>query len=452
MKIQDTPRRGLQSILTTQLLSIAALVILVNVGFVAIFDASDRDTLVNDLLRREVLRLEAAYLDVDQRPDILVGTINGIYDDYPSAYAFAIVGEEGTVLEGKNVDLIPAKVLRPGELATDWLAWPNGLDATPVVASHSIPGSDPAVSVLFVMHSDPAHLVRAEIWDEFLAHVWLPLIPIAVSLIGVTLLIIGRALRPVAAAATWARGIEPGRGIAPLDVSNAPAEILDLTEAVQRSIERLDAELVAEQRRAAEAAHALRTPVAVLVARLDELPNSKEYESLREDVNTLSRMVTQYLSSSGADRLQILDEARADLSEIAESVVADLFPAAERVGCEIVLTGNDAPHIVHGAEDAITLALTNLVENALHHAGQGAIDVTVGPGTTLSVRDRGPGLPDKEAGNVFEPFHRGAGAPRGGAGLGLAIVERIQRAHGGTVTAETPTGGGTVFRLGYRPA
>jgi two-component system OmpR family sensor kinase len=105
---------------------------------------------------------------------------------------------------------------------------------------------------------------------------------------------------------------------------------------------------------------------------------------------------------------------------------------------------------VTGSADAIGLALTNLIENAIHHAG-GRIEVTVGPGPVLAVRDFGPGLPEP-AGALFEPFKRGTGASRGGAGLGLAIVARIQRAHGGAVEASVPPGGGTLFRLTYRAA
>lgn len=443
-------RRGLQSILTAQLLIIAGLVVVANVVFVAVFDAADRSGLAIDVARRELLRLEAAFLSIGQDAAAVVATIDGIYDAYPSAYAFAAIAADGTVLNGKNIGLIPVDMLRPGAFASDWLAWPKGAAAMPVVASHSVQGSDPDVSLLFFMASDPADLLGYEVWDEFRGHVWLPLLPIAVLLIGGTLLIIRRALRPVAEAAEWARAIHPGKKLPHLALRNAPAEIVDLTDAVRRSLERLDAELNSEQRRAAEAAHALRTPVAVLVARLDELPPGPEYDTLRSDVRALSRTVTQFLSSSGADRLEVPENSRADLASVAARVVGDLYPVAVAQGSEIVLAGNDAPVWVRGNEDAIALALTNLVENALSHGGRGQIEVTVGPGPALAVRDHGPGLPPADEGDLFEPFRRGARAPRGGAGLGLAIVNRIQRAHDGTVEAGNAPDGGAIFRLKYQ--
>lgn len=449
--MSDGRRRGLQSIISTQLLAIAAVVILANIVFVALFDASDRGALAIDVMRRELLRLETAYIASDRDPGAFVDAIDGIYDEYPGAYAFVLIGPDGTVLGGRNASLIPPDLMRPGAFATDWLAWPRGVDAMPAAASHSILGSENGESLLFFMAKDPANLLGAEVIDEFKGHVWLPLLPIAILLIAGTLLIIRRALRPVSRAADWARSIRPGAALPPLELPEAPAEVEDLTKAVQRSIERLDAELNAEQRRAAEAAHALRTPVAVLVARLSDLPQIPECDALREDVRTLSRTVTQFLSSSGADRLEVPEDARADLASIAERVIAEIYPAAEARGSEIVLTGNGAPKWVHGAEDGIALALTNLIENALYHGGYGLIEVTVGPGPEIAVRDHGPGLPHSSEGDLFEPFRRGSRAPRGGAGLGLAIVDRVQKAHGGTIDARNAPDGGAVFHLGYQP-
>ncbi len=440
-------RPRLQTTLTSRLIVIAVMVILGNVGFVALFDASDRGALLLDLTKREVLRLEAAYIAAGGQADALLAAAGPIYSEHPEAYAYVLMNSDGTVTGGQNVELVPADMLRPGPFASDWLAWPNGAGQLPVVATHNIAGSAPPVSVVFFMTSDPADLMGAEVWDEFRGHVWLPLLPIAILLIGGTLLTLRRALRPVAEAAAWARAIEPGQNVSPLDQADAPAEIFDLTDAVQRSFARLDAELNAEQRRAAEAAHALRTPVAVLVARLDELPDDSAFAAVKTDVRALSRMVTQFLSSAGADRLEVSDDQRAELNAVARKTVTDLVPFADVQGAEVDLYPADGPLVVRGSADAIGLALTNLIENAIIHAG-GRIEVQVGPGRTISVRDHGPGLPESADG-LFEPFHRGKGAARGGAGLGLAIVSRIQRAHGGTVETGPAPGQGVVFRLGY---
>ena len=90
----------------------------------------------------------------------------------------------------------------------------------------------------------------------------------------------------------------------------------------------------------------------------------------------------------------------------------------------------------------------NLVENAIIHAG-GLITVAVGPGALLSVRDRGPGLLEDSSDRLFEPFRQGPNAPATGAGLGLSIVARVQRAHDGAVTARTHPDGGAEFCLSF---
>lgn len=246
------------------------------------------------------------------------------------------------------------------------------------------------------------------------------------------------------------RADRPGQSSDPFWHKDLPAEIEDLTEAVNSAIARLNNELENEKRRAAEAAHALRTPVAVLVARLDSLKDDPALVPFRADIKPLSRTVTQFLLSSGADRLDISDDTQVDLNPIAEEAVARLTPFAMLNGAEIIFEPNPTPCRVHGSAEGIDLAQTNLIENAVFHGGPGPIEIKVGPDLELSVRDSGPGLENPLNTEMFDPFWRGAGAPKGGAGLGLAIVSRIQRAHGGRVEASNHPDGGAVFRPIYK--
>jgi two-component system OmpR family sensor kinase len=105
----------------------------------------------------------------------------------------------------------------------------------------------------------------------------------AVLLIGAGALVIRRELASVARAAAWARALRPGSGSQP-PAGPVPAEVADLIGATQRALGRLAAALAAETRHAAEAAHALRTPDAVLTARLDALPPGQTTDKLRADL------------------------------------------------------------------------------------------------------------------------------------------------------------------------
>jgi two-component system OmpR family sensor kinase len=227
---------------------------------------------------------------------------------------------------------------------------------------------------------------------------------------------------------------------------------MDLIDATQRSLQRVNTALAAEKRHAAEAAHALRTPVAVLMARLDALPPGQTTERLRADLAALSRTVRQVLASARADSLAGGDHRRTDLAPIVDSVTAALAPLAYEKGVELSLS-QLAPSVLALADaDGVELALVNLVENAIIHGASGTVEISVGPGPEIRVRDHGPGVPPGERERLFEPFWRDDRAPPGGTGLGLAIVDRLQQAQKGSVSVEAPPGGGAEFTLSFRPA
>ena len=306
------------------------------------------------------------------------------------------------------------------------------------------------MQLVFVMQDDPARLVRKALIIEFIKHIWLPILPIALILIGANAFMIRRSIRPVSVAARWARSIKPGTAAAPLASHDLPAEITDLVEATQRSLERLSMALSAEQRRAAEAAHALRTPLAILMARLDALPAGPTTDKVRADLAVLSRTVRQILDSARADGLQVTEDTRTDLCAVASNVVAALAPAAYQQGAEVSLVVQATSIFARAAPDAVELAVSNLIENAIVHSRSPLIEVTVGPGPIISVSDSGCGLPADAGNRLFEPFWRGEGASPGGAGLGLAIVDRLQRAQGGSVSADNRSEDGARFVLTFQ--
>lgn len=445
-------RTSLATRLTHRLLWISVGVLVANILFVAYYDAADKEALLSDVLKREMANLDAAVGAARETPPVIQDAVRPFYVEHPDAYGYAVVDHAGRIVDARNLELLPPALLGGPIAATDWIARRPSTDSTEAVISHVVERAEGAYRVYFTIVDDPADLIGYEVWDEFLGHVWLPLLPTVVLLVGGALIIIRRDLAPVAAAAAWARGLRPGAPVVPLRDDQAPSEIEDLTDAVNRAIARLNTELDREKQRAAEAAHALRTPVAVLVAQLDALPDDPAVDRLRDDVKALSRTVTQFLLAAGADRLELDGDSTVDLNSVAEDTVAKLAPFAMLSGTEISFISSDVPVVVPGAGDAIELALTNLVENAVFHGRGAPIEVSVGPGPKIVVSDRGPGLPGDDDGRMFEPFWRAPTAQQGGAGLGLAIVARIQRAHKGRIDATNRPGGGAVFTLSYRSA
>lgn len=443
-----TPQAGppFGKFLARRLLVISGIVVLLNSLAVGAYYWSDLPALEAEVVDDQIERIGTAMVGVNLPVD---AAPRQLYNDHPQAYAFVIVDRGGETLDGMNRQLIP-----PGAVdvfADDWITRLDRPSSRLIVGGHELGGRTDGMRVVFVMQADPARLLWRAYLVEFYEHVWFPILPLVLVLIGANTFLIKRGLRPISAMAAWARDLRPGAPVPPPKVA-VPAEIADLVDATQRSVERLAEAFEAEKRFAAEAAHALRTPVAVLLARVDSLPPGEIADRLRGDTVALSRTVQQVLASSRADVLAPLPDARTDLARLAEEVTGALAPFAYERGVDLSLDRPEQPVFARADAEGAELALTNLVENAILHGGAGRVVITVGPGPKVSVRDHGPGLPDTDSSRrLFDSFWRGPNAVPGGAGLGLAIVNRVQRAQGGTVDARNADGAGALFTLEYLP-
>src|SRR6202022_3690425 len=137
--------------------------------------------------------------------------------------------------------------------------------------------------------------------------------------------------------------------------------------------------------------------------------------------------------------------------QVSEEVVGSMAHLALACDRTIALTGAEHPVLITGNAAAIEDALRNLVENALAHTAPGTeVIVDVGGGT-LSVLDNGPGIPAHDRPHIFDRFWRAKGVRTAGAGLGLAIVVEIARAHGASIDVSDRSPQGTRFDLRFRP-
>jgi signal transduction histidine kinase len=220
----------------------------------------------------------------------------------------------------------------------------------------------------------------------------------------------------------------------------------DAAEDAKRQAER---SLEQQRRFTAGAAHELRTPLAVLRARLDGVEASAARAALQGDVDRMARLVEQLLAVARLEAGLVEMTDGVDLCAVAREAVARLFPLACAAGKSIEL---DAPSngetiTVRGDAFALEDALCNLIDNALRYTPtDGTVTVAVGADGTVEVRDHGPGVPENLLPHIFEPFVHGR-ERRGAAGLGLSIVAETAALHGGKVAAANAPQGGAVFRL-----
>ena len=167
----------------------------------------------------------------------------------------------------------------------------------------------------------------------------------------------------------------------------------------------------------------------------------------------MNRLVEQLLCVARLDSVALDVSSPVDLRRLAEEVVGSMAHLALGAGRTIALTGAEDSVLITGNAVAIGDALRNLVENALAHTAPGSeVIVEVGRDGGLSVLDSGPGIPVEDRPRIFDRFWRGKGVRTDGAGLGLAIVMEIVRAHGASVTVSNRTPCGARFDVRFRAA
>jgi two-component system sensor histidine kinase QseC len=241
--------------------------------------------------------------------------------------------------------------------------------------------------------------------------------------------------------------------LAPLDASHAPREIEPLVAELNRLFARIDQALQRERRLTADAAHELRTPLAVLSTQAQVARGATEAAARNEALDALvsgaeraARLIEQMLTLARLEAAQPGDTAaRVNLAQAARAVLAECAPAAVAKGIDLSLE-EAGPAEVRGHRSLIEILLRNLVDNAVRYTPAGGVvrvSVKAEPSAIrLIVKDNGPGVPEAELGRLGERFHRLAAPGESGSGLGLSIVLRIAELHRASVRFANAPGGG----------
>jgi two-component system sensor histidine kinase TctE len=297
-------------------------------------------------------------------------------------------------------------------------------------------------------------LVDSLVQEYLMAAAWM-ILPLAALALWVSVMTVRDGLRPLTRASEQAAQIGPDRAELRLPLEDLPREVRPLVEAVNRAFDRLAKGFEVQRRFTANAAHELRTPLAVLTARIDELKPDPTSAALTRDIERMNRLVDQLLRISRLDTLPLNLSQRIDLRELTVETISGLAPLAVRCGCELAFSAPEQPVWVQGNAPALVTAITNLVENAIAYSPRdGTIEVEVRNDGSVRVMDEGPGVPEAERELIFQRFWRGRVGALPGSGLGLAIVSEIAQAHRGSVTVSgrSPRGAEFCLRLATVPA
>ncbi|MBI5200475.1 MAG: HAMP domain-containing histidine kinase [Elusimicrobia bacterium] len=212
----------------------------------------------------------------------------------------------------------------------------------------------------------------------------------------------------------------------------------------------------------ASVTHELRSPLGAIQAQVrqalakDEGLNDRARQSLDRillNAERLEHFVTSLLEMAKIERGKLDYQPKAaDLGRVAEDVVLFFAPRAKEAGLELVFESNGALPPMRFDPDLVAQVATNLVSNAIKFTkGPGKIVVRVAPsgtGASCEVQDSGIGIPADSVARLFRPFERAPNAPRStGTGLGLALAKSIVEMHGGSISARSELGQGSVFRF-----
>lgn len=267
---------------------------------------------------------------------------------------------------------------------------------------------------------------------------------LALTSLIVTPWIVRRSLAGVSRIAREAEQIDTDRRGRRLSEEQVPSEIAPIVQAVNAALQRLDEGYERQRRFIASAAHELRTPIAVLRAKIDTATDPAT-RRLSNDVHRLATIAEQLLDIQRFDTDRTDQEL--DLASLVRRVVGDIAPLLIASGRTIEVQ-IDATQPCRGDGPALERVVTNLVQNAIEHGGRHVIVRVVG--SKIEVEDDGPGIPPEERERVFEPFHRLR--PRStGSGLGLSLVQQVVERHGGRVAIHGAAAGGTIVRVDLVP-
>ena len=247
------------------------------------------------------------------------------------------------------------------------------------------------------------------------------------------------------------------------DVLNRGDELADLGRDFNGMADRIETLVTAQRQLLADVSHALRSPLARLnvalgLARRHSVAGVGEHlDRIELETERLNTLIGQLLTMARVDSGVGLERWSVfDVAALVDEVAMDADYEAHARGCVVAVSGErNCP--VNGSADLIRGAVENVVRNAVRHTADGTRveislerrETTRRPAVIITVRDSGPGVPDKIVPRLFVPFYRGPHSDnnQNGTGLGLAITRRVFEVHGGTATAANADGGGLVVSL-----
>lgn len=313
--------------------------------------------------------------------------------------------------------------------------------------------SDSQMSEFISRFSDEAYDVKT----DFGRKGWLITIAVTIVSAAIAYFVSGQALKPLRKLSQQAEKIDQD-SISDIRLNeDTVKEFRQLSVSVNLMLDRLSESFATQRQFSGNAAHELRTPLAIMQTKLElfaaehknlEGDTAELVRSQAEQLDRLSRLVHTLLEMSNLSSAPRSD--RIELAPLIEEIITDLTPLASQ---NDITMEQDCDNVVITGSDALIYRLVfNLIENAVKYNRRGgSVSVSVhkeNSDVVVRVSDTGCGIPEEYRESIFQPFFRvdkSRSRQMGGVGLGLALVHEIAVLHGGSVRAEPGNKVGTVF-------
>jgi len=363
-----------------------------------------------------------------------------------------------------RITLMTALLICSTCMAMNWLIGCSGRHYMDSIGANLSTAIDPSEGA--VEYFDPSRegldpnltIVIYGAQNSFTATNWY--ITAAVTLLGGILayFVSGRALRPLRTFVAQVEKVQPDN-LADMKITEEVLpEFRQFSDSFNQMLERLDEGFTAQRQFTGNAAHELRTPLALMQAQVelfsaehpDVLPETADFlRLLREQTERMTQMTRTLLEMCGLQAVPCTDHI--ELGPMIDEIFADLAPLAEKNNITLEREGDG---VMTGSDTLIYRLLFNLTENAIkYNRPGGAVRLSVTPESEkllIRVADTGRGIPEHFQRSVFQPFFRvdkSRSREYGGVGLGLSLVWEIVKLHGGTVCVENSSEAGTTVAV-----
>ena len=363
-----------------------------------------------------------------------------------------------------RITLMTALLICSTCMAMNWLIGCSGRHYMDSIGTNLSTAIDPSEGA--VEYFDPSRegldpnltIVIYGAQTSFTATNWY--ITAAVTLLGGILayFVSGRALRPLRTFVAQVEKVQPNN-LADMKITEKVLpEFRQFSDSFNQMLERLDEGFTAQRQFTGNAAHELRTPLALMQAQVelfsaehpDVLPETADFlRLLREQTERMTQMTRTLLEMCGLQAVPCTDHI--ELGPMIDEIFADLAPLAEKNN---ITLERDGDGVMTGSDTLIYRLLFNLTENAIkYNRPGGSVRLSVTPESEkllIRVADTGRGIPEPFQRSVFQPFFRvdkSRSREYGGVGLGLSLVWEIVKLHGGTVCVENSSEAGTTVAV-----